>query len=367
MAKEKKETVEADTSAEFSADEKPEDNETRETHDVFDAVIKYLLTETSHVTVIYLINALFGRDYDLKSPVSFGKTESVGKYGKTFEFFRSDVIINIGEDSFALEFQIGNDKTIGLRIFEYSFRYAHDTKEVKNYGEVVEIAIPDACVVFFESTRNTPDHITFRLTDKSGTKSFDYEVRVFKMSEQSLKSIEERKLLLLLPFCLIRYRKALERENITEEKMRAIANAERRMLNDLEDILKRSNDSGIISKEDAVLIWESIMLMHEELYQAYSAFKEILMEMKSKTRLRFADYRKEVREELREELREEFQEEKTKIIAEKDKAITKAVTEKEAETVAEMLNLIRQGYSAEELEKKFLKKEEGKQRDVSFD
>ena len=59
--------------------------------------------------------------------------------------------------------------------------------------------LPDACVVYFENTKITPDHITFRLNHKTSGRFFDYDIRVFKMEEQSLESLEQRKLLLLLP------------------------------------------------------------------------------------------------------------------------------------------------------------------------
>ena len=216
MARRKKEETEA------VEGEKPEKKLKRETHNIFDDTIKYLLLGTSSSNVIYLINDLFNRDYDINTAVSFGKTESGMRHGKTFKFFRSDIIINIAGNTFAIEFQTYGDNTIGLRLFEYSFMYAHDTKEIKSYGEVIELVMPEACVVFFESTENTPDHITFRLKDSTGAKSFDYDVRVLKMSEQSLESIEQRKLLLLLPFCLIKYRKELEGEGITAEKRQAI-------------------------------------------------------------------------------------------------------------------------------------------------
>ena len=324
----------------------------RETHDIFDQTIKYLLFGTSPVNIIYLINSLFGKRFSRNSPVTFGKTESVTKRGKGLELFRSDIIINIGKATFAIEFQIGNDNTIGLRLFEYSFRHAHDKKEIRNKGEVIEISIPDACVVYFESTKNTPEHVTFRLKNASGTQSFDYKVRVFKMAEQSLEDIERKKLLLLLPFCLIRYRKELESKKLTPERLKGIAEAERKMISDLEEILARSRDNKIISNEDCIIILESIAQMHEELYQGYNEFKEALMALKSEIHLNWLPYKQKLLDEIAAK-----EAERIKVLAEKDKALAekeaervKALEEKDKAT-DEIINIFKEEFSEEEVER----------------
>jgi len=178
--------------------EKPQQK--RETLHIFDRAIKYLLHETGTANTVSLINALFERQYAYDSPVRFGKTENLRKQGKTLDLFHADIILSVAEDDFAIEFQIGDDEIIGLRLFEYGFRQAHGSKRITGSGELIEMDLPDACVVYFENTKTTPGHITFRLRHKASGKFFDYDVRVFKMEEQSLESLERQRLLLLLPF-----------------------------------------------------------------------------------------------------------------------------------------------------------------------
>ena len=128
----------------------------RETQHIFDRTIKYLLQETSSANTVSLINALFDRRYTLDSPVRFKETEKIRKRGRTLGLFSADIPLNVEGDDFAIEFQINHNKIIGLRVFEYGFMQALRTKRVSGNGELIEVVLPQACVVFFESTKITP-------------------------------------------------------------------------------------------------------------------------------------------------------------------------------------------------------------------
>jgi len=247
-------------------------NPKRETLHIFDLTIKYLLQKTSPANTVSLVNALFDRQYALDSPVDFAKTEDAGKRGSDLGLFRADILLSVAGDGFAIEFQAGHDETIGLRIFEYGFGHARRAKRVSGNGELIEIELPAACVVYFESTATTPGQITFRLTSK-GCGSFDYKARVFKMEEQSLESLERQRLLVLLPFCLMWLRKELKHGKATAEERLATAQKEERMLCDLEDVLIRALDNGVLATNDGIMIAESIFRMHKELYGSYPEFQ----------------------------------------------------------------------------------------------
>jgi len=167
--------------------------------------------------------------------------------------------------------------------------------------------LPDACVVYFENTKITPDHITFRLNHKTSGRFFDYDIRVFKMEEQSIESLERRKLL---------------------------------VLDELEDILLRAMESGFLGNYDGIMILESISRMHDELYGAYPEFQEAGMAVKERVEFTLADYRR-------------------KLIKETEAMVTAKSEEVEAkvraETKDEILGLFRQGYTVEEVERMLAK------------
>ena len=90
----------------------------RETYNnIFDLTIKYLLQDTGSANVVYLINALFEKEYSVDSQVNFEKTESVHKQGTKLKPYYSDMILNLAGDDYAVEFQINDDEIIGLTIW----------------------------------------------------------------------------------------------------------------------------------------------------------------------------------------------------------------------------------------------------------
>jgi len=267
----------------------------RGTHDIFDLTIKYLLQETSSFNAVNLINTLFERDYLLDSQVRFEKTDSVQKQKGGLKSYRSDMILNLAGDDFALEFQTRNDRIIGLRIFEYGFRHAYRNKKIYESGELIVLDIPEGCVIYWESSGSTPDKITLRLQGKTQENTFDYEVRVFKMSEQSLEMLEEKHLLILLPFCLLKFRKDLEREGISEAERKAIAELEKQFVEDLEAVLSRAVKSGCIDDTDRIIILESIYQMHDELYGQIEEFQEVNMILDERIKLRWKDHERELK------------------------------------------------------------------------
>jgi len=317
----------------------------RETWHVFDRTIKYLLYETNPANTVSLINALFERRYAYDSPVSFAKTESTRKHGKTVGLFHADAMVSVADDRFAIEFQTSDSRIIGLRIFEYGFMNALGRKRVSDDGGLIEMDLPDACVVYFESSGTTPGEITFRLTNKAGGESFDYRVRVFKMEEQSLESLERQRLLLLLPFWLMRFRRELERVKAKAEDRRAIAQKEMRTLDELEDILVRARDNGFLGTDDGIMIMESISQMHEELYGSYPEFQEVSMAVDKRIKLRWAPFKRKL-------IKDTWAEASAKTMA---------------ETESRIIGLFKQGHTVEEVEKLLAREKAVQAADASGD
>jgi len=327
----------------------PRRKQKRETRHIFDLTIKYLLQKTSPANTVALVNALFDRRYALDSPVDFAAIEDVVKRGSSLDLFRADILLNVAGDGFAIEFQAGHDETIGLRIFEYGFGHARRAKRISGNGELIEIELPDACVVYFENTKTTPERITFRLSSKGGDASFDYKVRVFKMEEQSLESLERQRLMVLLPFCLLRLRKELKQGKATAEERLTTARKEKRMLENLEDVLIRALDCGVLGTADGIMIAESISRMHKELYGTYPEFQEANM---------VANLEAEHR---RIGLRWAYDIEELIKKAEA-KARAEAWAKAEAQAEARLIGLLKQGHTVEEVER-LLARERAKEAD----
>jgi len=303
----------------------------RETHKVFDLTIKYLLQDTSSSNVVHLINALFDKSYPVDSKVSFEKTESVQKQENKLKPYYPDMILNLAGNNFAIEFQIGDDEIIGLRIFEYGFRHAYNHKRIYENGGLIDLYIPESCVIFWESSEKTPDKITLRFQDKTDKTLFCYEVKVFKMAEQSLRTLEEKRLLVLLPFCLLQFRKELKGKQISTEKRKTIAELEKQLIENLETILTRSVEKGYINNTDCIRILESIALMHKELYDEYEEFQEATMVLENRVGFRLK------------ELETEWRDREKKLVAQ--------INETKKQTETRIFDLLRRGHTLEEVEK----------------
>lgn len=319
----------------------------RETRQLFDLMVKCLLKDISSGTVIHWINGLFGTAYPPNSAVRFGKTEAVNRRGQKLVKLQADLIMSISIeteatewDDYVVEAQIENDETMGLRIFEYGFAYAHETKQIHDQGRLIEMTIPQGCVIYWECTKNTPDYIILRLRSKKDrSRYFDYEVEVFKMPEQSLEELEAKKLLVLLPFCLVRFRKEVKKGNLPAEERKALAEQERALIEALEGMLRRGEEAGIIPSADSLVVMEQIQRMHQELYGNYPEFKEVQMVLEEQLRSKWRIHERELSSQWKAHERELVSQWK----AQEQKAVQ--------QTEAKIIGLFRQGYSLEEVEK----------------
>ena len=91
-------------------------------------------------------------------------------------------------------------------MIEYDFAIA--LEEALAAGEPYEMNFPESCVLFLRDTANTPDVLKLKVNLPDGS-SFDYVSNVVKAQRFSSDEIFEKRLLLLLPYYLMRYEGAL--------------------------------------------------------------------------------------------------------------------------------------------------------------
>jgi hypothetical protein len=69
------------------------------------------------------------------------------------------MLLTVAGDAFLIEAQIDNDENMALRIFQYTLGYAQKTKVV----EPKRLTLPDARIIYWETSRKTPDALSMRL------------------------------------------------------------------------------------------------------------------------------------------------------------------------------------------------------------
>ncbi|GHU51182.1 hypothetical protein FACS1894200_11130 [Spirochaetia bacterium] len=67
----------------------------------------------------------------------------------------------------------------------------------------IQLNMPFALILYWETTRKTPDKVTLKLKFEDGS-LHNYEVSTLKMFDQSMEMLEQRKMMLLLLFCLLK-------------------------------------------------------------------------------------------------------------------------------------------------------------------
>jgi hypothetical protein len=225
--------------------------------------------------IIGMINGLFGTKYSPKSKISFPNTVTVNNtLGET----TSDTLMLInGTDLFHVDVQIDNDFNMAVRMFLYDFEAALQFAQRNKTGDVV-IDLPKSIVIYWETTRTTPDEHTVTLNFPDGDSKV-YRVPTFKMLKHTLNDIEERKLALLIPFYVLKLRKqvtnALERKTKRHELLASYSQEMGKTVKQIQITLKKAVKAKLLTKADEMAIIGCVEIIIKYCYGAIHEFQEV--------------------------------------------------------------------------------------------
>ncbi|MDR1586695.1 MAG: hypothetical protein LBS57_04485 [Treponema sp.] len=308
----------------------------REIFQLFDLVFKHLMT-LSDRAVINCINGLFNTNHPPDSKVSRPSTETVDD---NLRRSVADMVIVINDiHRYLIESQINNDKDMLIRIFRYIL--SEGQRSAKRGGHILTIHIPDARVIYWETTRNTPDRELLRFEFPDGLVA-ELNVPSIKFPEFSTAELEERRLILLLPFYLLKLRRQTENAKTGEQRRKLFASLKKLLL-DIHKMIERGRDRELIGGTDFIKIWEITKLLYESLYSDYNETKEKRAMYRTIADLHLTDWDtllKVQSEALAEKRTKELVEERTKELVEErtrelTKELTKKLTEKRAKELVE--------------------------------
>ena len=169
---------------------------------VFDSVFKTMVHKTPQLVVPF-VNEAFGRNYPPSTPVIQFNNEHEGPRGTSID----DSVFRLGNKIYHVECQSTPDTNMVVRMIEYDFAIA--LEQALAAGEPYEMDFPSSCVLFLRHTANTPDTLSLKVNIPNG-ESFLYEAKVVKAQAYESEEIFEKKLLILLPYYLMRYERSLE-------------------------------------------------------------------------------------------------------------------------------------------------------------
>lgn len=257
---------------------KGEHNMSKTIYHIYDKIFKKILTLSS-TAVVNLINGLFDTDYPVSSTVTYNWTEFENGVLKRI---LADTILTInGKYSYHLEAQMTEDEEIIFRVFEYGYghadrnrRYAVDLITDSN-GHIksdsiesgCELIFPEPKIIYLCTSDDAPDTYSLKLNFGSQG-SFLYKVSTFKFLEISLEELNQKKMVILIPFQLLKLRKILEKER-SEETLDALKAL---IKDDIIGSIETNLQLGNITEGDA----RRLRRLTHQLYQhIYSHYKEM--------------------------------------------------------------------------------------------
>lgn len=273
----------------------------KQLHTIYDRIGKRSLS-LSQRTTVQLINGLYGTDYPEDSPVDYHWTEH------TAEDLRrtlADTIITINHrDSYHMELQMNLDQEIVLRVFEYGYRHA-----LTRRGDSMVLNFPEPMVLYLYETGNTADEEEL-LVDFGSQGKFLYKVPVFKYLSIPLEELNRRKLIVLIPFQLLRLRREIEKKR-TPENIEALKQL---ISHDIIQSIRENEEAGNISRSDGRKLRQMTLQLYRHIYEKYDELeKEGVNAMAEEALILEIDI---IEQEHRKELRE-----KDSVIQEKSTAI----------------------------------------------
>ena len=203
---------------------------------IFDDVFRTMVEKMTYL-VVPLINEVFHTAYPEDIKIVQLRNEHQLEDGEII----TDSCLRIGNMLYHIECQSLDDETMAVRMVEYDFVIALEHRKKVKGRYCVEF--PRSCVLYLRSGKKTPDFLEVELV-LPDSQMCVYRVPTVKMEHYTKDSIFEKKLLMLLPFYIMRYEKNAD----TIEKNPQMV---QRLLNEYEDIRnKLEREISILGKSE---------------------------------------------------------------------------------------------------------------------
>ena len=186
----------------------------REVHGtIFDDVFRTIAQKMPYL-LIPLINEVFQTNYAEDIHFQQLRNEHYEKFGKII----TDSILQIEDCTYHLECQSSLDGRMVIRMFEYDFSIALELAQKNN--ETFEIEFPQSCVLYIRNhrKRSLPDYHEAIVKFADG-QQIVYRVPILRAQNYTVDSIFEKRLLILLPYHILRYESFLKNSGSNAKKL----------------------------------------------------------------------------------------------------------------------------------------------------
>ena len=222
---------------------------TTEHSTIFDDVF-WTIAQKMPQLLIPLINEVFHTSYSEKEPFEQLRNEHYEKFGTVV----TDSIIRIGSHIYHLECQSTKDKTMVIRMFEYDISIALERASFAEHA-IWEIEFPQSCVLYIRNHRSLPDFHEAIVKFTDGQK-IRYRVPIIQAKKYTIDRMFEKRLLILLPYHILRYEHFLKHNGTDLKKVQ-------HLLNDFREINRKLEETS--EKEQKSHLYMDIIVLIEEI------------------------------------------------------------------------------------------------------
>ena len=224
-------------------------DETADHSTIFDDVFRTIAQKMPQL-LIPLINEVFHTSYSEEEHFEQLRNEHYEKYGTVI----TDSIIRIGNHIYHLECQSSKGKTMVIRMFEYDISIAIEHASYEN-DEIWEIEFPQSCVLYIRNHRDLPDYHEAVVKFADGQK-VRYRVPILQAKKYTVDRIFEKRLLILLPYHILRYEHFLKHNGTDTRKLQQLLADFREINRRLEETAEKENKSHLYM--DMIVLIEQI-------------------------------------------------------------------------------------------------------------
>jgi hypothetical protein len=168
---------------------------------------------------------------------------------------------------------------MALRMFVYGFEIGREHRDLESAKKTrgFVIRFPQAKVFYWKPNSRTPNKLGLTLIFPDGT-PHKYTAETYKPLEHSIAELQEKHMVLLLPFHLLKFHAAAERSRTAEERQKlAVAMAE--LMKSLIAATKQSVRDKILTEEERTDVLDLMSRLQNDIYKDYTEIKETNMEI----------------------------------------------------------------------------------------
>ena len=216
---------------------------------IFDDVFRTIAQKMPQL-LIPLINEVFHTSYSEAEHFEQLRNEHYEKYGTII----TDSIIRIGNRMYHLECQSTKDETMVIRMFEYDISIAIEHASLEE-NDIWEIEFPQSCVLYIRNHRSIPEYHEAIVKFADG-QEVHYRVPVLQAKKYTVDRIFEKRLLILLPYHILRYEHLLKHNGTDSKKLQHLLDDFRKINHWLEKASEKENKSHLYM--DMIVLIEEI-------------------------------------------------------------------------------------------------------------